>query len=69
MLKIEITQVSNGYIYKVGDDVYVYSSTESLFERLLLSLEGRANSFTGERYGYVIIQRKEPDLSTLPDSE
>lgn len=63
---LEIEKMKGGYILTENDCLKLYShseivvTTEELFRKLLLSFEGRADSFHGDSYGKVTIIRDEP---------
>lgn len=63
-IKIEIEKVTNGYIARrkvmagFENDIRVFNTLDDLFEYLLLLLEGRSTSFSGDSYGKVEIIRK-----------
>ena len=55
-----ITKVSNGYIVESSPVLHeVYQTLDAVLERLLQHFEGRCPSFTGDKYGKVIIERGE----------
>jgi len=62
-LKLQIEKMKGGYIL-TGNNCFPESeiiiSTEELFKKMLLSFEGRADSFHGDSYGKVTISRDEP---------
>ena len=63
MTKIEIEKIKGGYILnrkEYGENRELISTTEELFENLLLIFEGRADSFHRDMYGKVSIDREEP---------
>lgn len=63
MTKIEIEKIKGGYILnrkEFGENRELISTTEQLFEDLLLIFEGRADCFHGDIYGKVMINREEP---------
>lgn len=63
MTKIEIECIKGGYIYypnEYGDTRELIPTTDELFRILLLKFEGRAESFHGNIYGKVVINREEP---------
>lgn len=60
-MKVEIEKVENGYIARsihIGGYTTVSNSLEELFNQLLLMFEGLSESFSGNRYGKIVIQRK-----------
>ena len=72
MDKVEISQVSNGFIITFGNCHEIYSTFEDVLERLLLHYEGLSRYFIGNSFGSVnIIRGKEVEeiLETLPKSE
>jgi len=60
-MKIEIEKAENGYVIKVekshGTEKRIFDdlhgTLQSLCEDALLHFEGRARTFTGERYGEI----------------
>jgi len=71
-MTITIEKVSDGYIYS---DSYhpkeVMKTTDELFDRLLMSFEGRCKHFSGDMYGNVLIYRSptEGELYTGIEAE
>ena len=59
--KIEIEKIKGGYIlnHNHGESELI-STTEELFENLLLIFEGKANCFHDTIYSKVMISREEP---------
>jgi len=60
---LQIEKMKGGYILTENDcfpQSEIVVSTEKLFSKILLSLEGRADSFHGDSYGKVTISRDEP---------
>lgn len=56
-----IEKVENGYILSNDHSKEIVNTTDDLFKRLLLILEGRSENFTGDMYGRVIIHRSHPE--------
>lgn len=64
-MDLKIRKVGNGYIFtdRLGNE-HIYSKTEELFAQLLLLLEGRATTFSGDSFGEVKILRTPDDKSS-----
>ncbi len=61
--RLQIEKMKGGYILTKNDcfqQSEIVISTEELFKKILLSFEGRADSFHGDSYGKVTISRDEP---------
>ena len=57
---MEIIKVSNGYIIQDNySEKEVYQTLDEVFERLLMHFEGRSETFGGNSFGKVRIERKE----------
>ena len=59
MADIEINRMANGYTFKSGvNQAEVYVTLDEVLSRLLMAMEGRAASFTGNAYGRVVVERE-----------
>ena len=67
---VKIERAENGYIVETANGrCKVYETLDKLLSYLLHYYEGRADVFTGDSYGCVIVHRKPLDKGTIPESE
>lgn len=61
--EVTIRQVENGYILKGNGTELVFLELQELLDHLLRKFEGRSDTFTGELWGRVVIERGETPKS------
>jgi hypothetical protein len=60
MMSAKIERAQNGYMFYGGvlSQPEIFLTLDELFERLLLYYEGRCDSFGGDLFGKVIVERE-----------
>ena len=53
-----IRRAVNGYIVDVENKERVYQTLDEVFTELLMTFEGRADTFTGKSFGRVVVSRE-----------
>ena len=53
---MKIEKVKNGYIVNDISGKEVFRNIQELFEHLLIVFEGKADCFTGDSYGEIVIK-------------
>jgi hypothetical protein len=60
---MQIEKVKNGYIvreYSPLDETRIFRTLDEVFEEMLMEFEGRCDTFGGDSYGKVIVERMHP---------